>query len=118
MSGGCSGRLPAYATATERLAPMRVRGRRPRPFLGNWALCLDQPGFVPRQSYDRTMRVRPARVERLPEQYFGALLTRVSAAAAARSEPVIDLGRGNPETGPLPYVVEALTTAARRTDVH
>src|SRR4249919_2436486 len=54
------------------------------------------------------MRTRPARVERLPEQYFGALLARVSAAAAADGEPLIDLGRGNPETGPPPHVVEAL----------
>src|SRR5438105_9666579 len=64
------------------------------------------------------MRVRPSRVERLPEQYFGALLTRISAAAAQEGEPIIDLGRGNPETGPPPHVVEALTRAAARADVH
>jgi len=64
------------------------------------------------------MRVRPSRVERLPEQYFGALLTRISAAAAQEGEPIIDLGRGNPETGPPPHVVEALTRSAARDDVH
>jgi aminotransferase len=63
------------------------------------------------------MRVRPSRVDRLPEQYFGALLRRV-AAAADGSEPVIDLGRGNPETGPPAKVVEALTRAAEGADVH
>src|SRR3954462_13275226 len=64
------------------------------------------------------MRARPARVKRLPEQYFGALLARVSAAAADGGEPLIDLGRGNPETGPPSHVVEALIRAACRTDVH
>src|SRR5205823_488773 len=34
------------------------------------------------------------------------------------SEPLVDLGRGNPETGPPPHVVEALTAAAARPDVH
>src|SRR5437870_3292973 len=46
------------------------------------------------------MRSRPNRLERLPEQYFGALLARVSSAAALEGEPIVDLGRGNPETGP------------------
>jgi aminotransferase len=61
---------------------------------------------------------RPQRIDRLPEQYFGALLTRVSRHAAAEGAPLIDLGRGNPETGPPTQVVEALTGAARRDDVH
>ena len=64
------------------------------------------------------MRTRPARVERLPEQYFGALLARVSAAAAADGEPLIDLGRGNPETGPPPHVVEALARDAADETAH
>jgi L-glutamine---4-(methylsulfanyl)-2-oxobutanoate aminotransferase len=64
------------------------------------------------------MRMRPARVERLPQQYFGALLATVSRHAALDGEPLIDLGRGNPETGPPPHVVEALTGAAQRPDVH
>src|SRR5262249_37795505 len=63
------------------------------------------------------MRVAPARLDRLPEPYFGALLGRV-AAAADRGEPLVDLGRGNPETGPPPHVVEALSRAAGRADVH
>ncbi|HXJ64204.1 MAG TPA: aminotransferase class I/II-fold pyridoxal phosphate-dependent enzyme, partial [Actinomycetota bacterium] len=61
---------------------------------------------------------RPRRIDRLPEQYFGALLANVSRHAATGGEPLIDLGRGNPETGPPPHVVEALTRAAQRDDVH
>ena len=60
------------------------------------------------------MRPRPNRLERLPEQYFGALLARVAAAAALDGEPIVDLGRGNPETGPPQHVVEALAEAANR----
>ena len=58
------------------------------------------------------------RIERLPEQYFGALLARVAAQAAAEGEPLIDLGRGNPETGPPAHVVDALSRSAARPDVH
>jgi L-glutamine---4-(methylsulfanyl)-2-oxobutanoate aminotransferase len=61
---------------------------------------------------------RPARLERLPEQYFVALLGRVAAAAAEDGPPLVDLGRGNPEVGPPPHVVEALVESARRPDVH
>ncbi len=64
------------------------------------------------------MRARPERLERLPEQYFMALLGRVSAAAAAEGEPLVDLGRGNPEVGPPPHVVEALAASARRPEAH
>src|SRR3954451_16937963 len=64
------------------------------------------------------MRARRARVERLPEQYFGSLLARVSKTDADGGAPLIDLGRGNPETGPPPPVVEMLTRAAQRPDVH
>jgi L-glutamine---4-(methylsulfanyl)-2-oxobutanoate aminotransferase len=64
------------------------------------------------------MRQRPKRIERLPEQYFMALLARVSAAAAADGEPLVDLGRGNPEVGPPNHVVEALQRSAARPDVH
>src|SRR5438552_2092826 len=64
------------------------------------------------------MRMRPARMDRLPEQYFGALLGRVSAATGDGAKPVIDLGRGNPETGPPGHIVDALTAAAGRADVH
>jgi aminotransferase len=55
---------------------------------------------------------RPDRLERLPQQYFVSLLARISAAAADGGEPVLDLGRGNPETGPPAHVVEALRSAA------
>jgi aminotransferase len=60
----------------------------------------------------------PDRVARLPEQYFTALLARVAAAAAAGGEPLVDLGRGNPEVGPPPHVIEALAGSAARPDVH
>jgi aminotransferase len=61
---------------------------------------------------------RPDRLGRLPPQYFASLLGRVAAAAAEGGPRVLDLGRGNPEVGPPPHVVEALRTAAARPDVH
>ena len=64
------------------------------------------------------MRQPPERIERLPQQYFTALLARVAAASAADGEALIDLGRGNPEAGPPPHVVEALADSAARADVH
>jgi aminotransferase len=64
------------------------------------------------------MRESPERIERLPEQYFMALLARVAAAAAEEGEPLVDLGRGNPELGPPEHVVRALSEAATRPDVH
>jgi len=64
------------------------------------------------------MRPRPDRLERLPEQYFTALLARVAQAAARDGEPVVDLGRGNPEVGPPPHVVERLDQAARDPSAH
>ena len=60
------------------------------------------------------MRPRPDRLERLPQQYFAALLRRVAAAGA----DIVDLGRGNPEVGPPQHVVDALRGAAARPDVH
>ena len=64
------------------------------------------------------MRARPHLLELLPEQYFTALLARVAAAAARDGEPLVDLGRGNPDVPPPPHVVEALDAAAGRSDTH
>ena len=58
------------------------------------------------------MRPRPHRIEDLPEQYFTALLARVAAAAAEPGEPLIDLGRGNPDVPPPAHVIEALVASA------
>jgi L-glutamine---4-(methylsulfanyl)-2-oxobutanoate aminotransferase len=59
------------------------------------------------------VRPRPARIERLPEEYFAWLLARFAAAAAQEGEPLLDLGRGNPDVGPPAHVVEALERASR-----
>jgi L-glutamine---4-(methylsulfanyl)-2-oxobutanoate aminotransferase len=59
------------------------------------------------------VRQRPQRLERLPEQYFGALLARVAAAG-----DVVDLGRGNPETGPPRHVIDVLAEAANGRTAH
>jgi L-glutamine---4-(methylsulfanyl)-2-oxobutanoate aminotransferase len=56
----------------------------------------------------------PERLRRLPPQYFATLLGRVSEAGA----DVVDLGRGNPEVGPPPHVVDALESAAGRPTAH
>jgi aminotransferase len=56
---------------------------------------------------------RPRRLDRLPEQYFMRLLARVQEAAAQDGEPIVDLGRGNPDVPPPPHVIEALVTSAR-----
>jgi aminotransferase len=59
------------------------------------------------------VRPRPGRLERLPEQYFARLLARVAAAAAQEGEPLVDLGRGNPDVPPPAHVVERLVEVAR-----
>src|SRR5207302_1552103 len=64
------------------------------------------------------MREPPERIQRLPQQYFTALLARVAAAAAEGGEPLVDLGRGNPEVGPPEHVIRTLAEAAARPDVH
>jgi L-glutamine---4-(methylsulfanyl)-2-oxobutanoate aminotransferase len=69
-------------------------------------------------NYDRAVRPRPNRLDRLPEQYFGALLTRVTAAAALDGDAIVDLGRGNPETGPPQHVVDTLAEASNRLTAH
>ncbi len=72
----------------------------------------------PIAQYDRQMRPAPHRIERLPQQYFTALLARVSAAAALDGEPLVDLGRGNPEVGPPQHVIDALAAAANEPSAH
>jgi L-glutamine---4-(methylsulfanyl)-2-oxobutanoate aminotransferase len=64
------------------------------------------------------MRPRPHRLERLPEQYFTMLLARVAEHAAREGEPLIDLGRGNPEVGPPQHVIDALAAAANDASAH
>lgn len=64
------------------------------------------------------MRTPPHRLERLPQQYFTALLARVSEAAALAGEPLVDLGRGNPEVGPPQHVIDALAAAANEPSAH
>jgi len=66
------------------------------------------------------VRPAPQRFERLPEQYFAALLGRVAAAAARGGEPLLDLGRGNPDIPPPAHVAERLAAAAlsREAAVH
>jgi len=59
----------------------------------------------------------PRRIERLPEQYFGALLASVSRRAKVGGNP-IDLGRGNPETGPPRHVLAALNASVRGKEAH
>jgi aminotransferase len=63
---------------------------------------------------------RPQRLDRLPEQYFMRLLARVQEEAAREGEPLVDLGRGNPDIPPPAHVVEALVESARQatTAVH
>src|SRR3954454_7748020 len=72
-------------------------------------------GRVP---YDHPVRPRPERLQRLPQQYFVTLLGRVAAEAAREGPPLVDLGRGNPETGPPPHVIEALRASALEPNVH
>jgi len=64
------------------------------------------------------VRPRPERLERLPEQYFAALLARVAAAAREEGGAVIDLGRGNPDVAPTGAVIGRLVEAAGDLDQH
>src|SRR6266545_4867610 len=64
------------------------------------------------------MRPRPDRLERLPQQYFTALLAQVARHAALEGEPLVDLGRGNPEVGPPQHVIDALAEAANHPSAH
>jgi aminotransferase len=62
--------------------------------------------------------MRPQRLDRLPQQYFTALLARVAEHAALDGDPVVDLGRGNPEVGPPQHVIDALAGAANDPSAH
>ena len=64
------------------------------------------------------MRPPPHRLDRLPQQYFTALLAKVSEHAALDGEPLVDLGRGNPEVGPPQHVIDALAEAANQPSAH
>lgn len=57
-------------------------------------------------------------MERLPEQYFAALLARVAAVAREEGEPIVDLGRGNPDVPPAEAVIHRLVEAASDLDQH
>jgi len=46
------------------------------------------------------------------------LLARVAEQAALEGEPLIDLGRGNPEVGPPQHVIDALAAAANDPSAH
>lgn len=80
--------------------------------------ALECAGFVKAPSTIASVRPRPQRLERLPQQYFTALLARVAEAAALEGEPLIDLGRGNPEVGPPEHVIEAAQRAAADPRAH
>jgi L-glutamine---4-(methylsulfanyl)-2-oxobutanoate aminotransferase len=77
-----------------------------------------RPGGPAGHDYDRAVRPRPARLRRLPDQYFATLLSHVATAAALEGEPLVDLGRGNPEVGPPAHVVEHLCEAAHEPAAH
>src|SRR3954466_10825626 len=64
------------------------------------------------------MRQPPERIERLPAQSLPALPPRAAGPAATGGEPLVYLGRGNPELGPPQHVVDALAASAARPDVH
>jgi aminotransferase len=64
------------------------------------------------------VRPRPALLDRLPQQYFTLLLARVAEAARASGEPLIDLGRGNPEVGPPVHVIDRLAEVAHEQRAH
>jgi L-glutamine---4-(methylsulfanyl)-2-oxobutanoate aminotransferase len=64
------------------------------------------------------VRTRPNRLERLPRQYFTDLLARVAEHAALEGEPLVDLGRGNPEVGPPQHVIDELAAAANEDSAH
>src|SRR5690349_6140694 len=85
-----------------------------RAMRGSFTRTRNEPAT--RRAYDRSMDSSPSRIRRMPEQYFGSLLSRVASATDGVS--LIDLGRGNPETGPPAHVIDTLVQAAARAEVH
>ncbi|HWH94192.1 MAG TPA: aminotransferase class I/II-fold pyridoxal phosphate-dependent enzyme [Baekduia sp.] len=61
-------------------------------------------------------RRAPARLDRLPAQYFTGILAAAARARAQPGAPFIDLGRGNPDLPPPPHAIAALRDAALETD--
>src|ERR687888_46479 len=99
-----------------------LRGRR-LPAPGRAAARRGAGGVTAAPQFRRRRRLTPVRapphrIERLPQQYFTALLARVAAAMTDGGEPLVDLGRGNPEVGPPPHIVDALARSAARPDGH
>jgi aminotransferase len=60
-------------------------------------------------------RPRPARLARLPDQYFKGILAAAARASAQPGAPFIDLGRGNPDIPPPDHAIDALRAAASET---
>jgi L-glutamine---4-(methylsulfanyl)-2-oxobutanoate aminotransferase len=60
-------------------------------------------------------RPPPARLLRLPDQFFKGILAAAAKAAAEPGPPFIDLGRGNPDIAPPPHAIDALREAALHT---
>lgn len=58
---------------------------------------------------------RPARLDRLPAQFFTGILAEVARARARPGPPVVDLGRGNPDLPPPPRVLAAAAAALQET---
>jgi hypothetical protein len=113
-------RSPSSVSLLWRVRPgrRRVAGRSPAP-----SRCA-APAPLGREGSRRAVSTiggdaHPAGAARAaPRGVPRAPLLRVAAPATVECAPLIDLGRGNPETGPPPHVVEALTRAAERPDVH
>ncbi|HEY4099129.1 MAG TPA: aminotransferase class I/II-fold pyridoxal phosphate-dependent enzyme [Baekduia sp.] len=60
-------------------------------------------------------RPRPARLDRLPEQYFTRILAAAAHASAQPGERFLDLGRGNPDLPPPAHAIAALREGALET---
>jgi len=61
------------------------------------------------------MPSRPARLDRLPPQFFTGILAAAARARELPGPPVIDLGRGNPDLPPPPHAIAATSAALQET---